>query len=139
MDNATEIMNEIKEYFFANKRGSANEDEIVKLCEDVKKALVLWGDVFSRANTKYESLDDDWVKNHCDETEKAVKQAMYQMKQMGFSITPKLYGLEDHLVYQMRTIPGGIAQLIEHWVEQYHQEATEMERLWCSVSHSVEA
>ena len=77
MDNATEIMNEIKEYFFANKRGSANEDEIVKLCEDVKKALVLWGDVFSRANTKYESLDDDWVKNHCDETEKAVKQAMY--------------------------------------------------------------
>ena len=35
------------------------------------------------------------------------------------------------------TLP--IAQLIEHWVEQFHQEATAMERLWCSAPHSVQA
>jgi len=97
-----------------------------------RKALVLWDDVFSKANTTYESLNDDWVKDHCDKTEESVKQAMFQMREMGFSITPKIHGLECHLVHQMRTVPGGIAMLIEHWVEQYHQIAAEMDRLWAN-------
>eukprot|EP00984_Skeletonema_dohrnii_P009920 scaffold3819_cov98-Skeletonema_dohrnii-CCMP3373.AAC.7 len=80
--------------------------------EDVRKALVCWDDVFSKANTTYESLSDDWVKEHCDKTEESVRQAMFQMREMGFSITPKIHGLECHLVHQMRTVPGGIAMLI---------------------------
>ena len=35
------------------------------------------------------------------------------------------------------TLP--IAQLVEHWVKQFHQEATAMERLWCNAPHSVQA
>jgi hypothetical protein len=79
------------------------------------------------------------VNKHCDETEKSVKLAMFQMWAMGFSITPKLHGLECHLVHQMRTVPGGIAMLIEHWVEQYHQRATEMERIWGGHSYDEQA
>jgi len=59
---------------------------------------------------------------------------------MGFSITPKLHGLECHLVHQMRTVPGGMAALIEHWwVEQYHQKAAEMERIWAAHSYEQQA
>ena len=95
--------------------------------------------IFSKANTKYESISDDWVKKHCDATEEAVKQAMFQMRKMCFSITPKMHGLECHLVHQMRTVPGGIAMLIEHWVEQYHQMAAAMERIWASQPYTKRA
>jgi hypothetical protein len=132
-------MDEIEAVFVENKRGSATEDDIIKLCTEVTRALVLWDDVFSRANTKYESISDDWVKEHCDATEKAVEQAMFQMRHMGFSITPKMHGLECHLVHQMRTVPGGIAMLIEHWVEQYHQTAAAMERIWASHPYTKQA
>jgi len=92
-----------------------------------------------QANTKYESTDADWVKEYCDEAAKSVKLAMFQMRLMGFSITPKLHGLECHLVHQMRTVPGGIAMLIEHWVEQYHQKAAEAEKLWAAHSYEIQA
>jgi len=29
--------------------------------------------------------------------------------------------MESHVVRQMRTTPGGIGMLMEHWIEQYHQ------------------
>ncbi len=44
------------------------------------------------------------------------------MRDMGFSITPKVHGMEDHVVKQMRAIRGGIRELIEYWIEQYHQK-----------------
>ena len=100
MQQSKAIMDEIKTVFVENKRGSATEDDIVKLCTEVRRALVCWDDVFSKANTKYESISDDWVKEHCDATEKAVQQAMFQMRHMGFSITPKMHGLECHLMHK---------------------------------------
>ncbi len=42
------------------------------------------------------------------------------MRDMGFSITPKVHGTEDHVVNQKRAIRGGIGELIEYWIEQYH-------------------
>ena len=39
----------------------------------------------------------------------------------------------------MRTVPGGIAGHIEHWVEQYHQTAAKMERIWASHSFNNQA
>jgi len=39
----------------------------------------------------------------------------------------------------MRTVPGGIAMLIEHWVEQYHQTAASMERIWESHPYTKQA
>lgn len=121
------------------KRENTTEEEIRKLCDEVTDALVLWDDVFSKANTKYESTAADWVKTHCDEMEESIKLAMHQMRSMGFSITPKMHGLECHIVHLMRTIPGGIRQMIEHWVEQYHQQAAEMERLWVGHPYKSQA
>jgi hypothetical protein len=139
MQKSQDIMDDFKNYMVEHKRGTAIVDEVRKLCVEVRKALVLLDDVFSKTNTKYESTNVDWVNKHCDETEKSVTLAMFQMRVMGFSITPKLHGLECHLVHQMRTVPGGIAMLIEHWVEQYHQRATEMERIWGGHSYDEQA
>lgn len=107
MQKSQEIMTEIQQLMIEHKRNHTTEEEIKTLCTEVRTALVLWDDVFSKANTKYESTTVDWVTKHCNETEKSIAQAMFQMRSMGFSITPKMHGLECHLVHLMRTTPGG--------------------------------
>lgn len=136
MQKSEQIMSEIKEFMITHKREHTTEDDIVHLCDEVRTALVLWDDVFSKANTRYETTNMVWVNKHCDDTETSIKQAMYEMRKMGFSITPKMHGLECHLVHLMRTIPGGIHHLIEHWLEQYHQKGAEMDKMW--VGHTYE-
>jgi hypothetical protein len=43
--------------------------------------------------------DDD-----CRKTKWHIKQAMKAIWELGLSITPKLHGMEDHVVDQMQTI-----------------------------------
>jgi hypothetical protein len=52
---------------------------------------------------------------------------------MGFSITPKMHGMEKHVVPQMQTIPGGTGKLMEHWIEQYHQIGHRFDMAYCRV------
>ena len=40
---------------------------------------------------------------------------------MDLSIPPKAHGMEDHAMIQMTRIRGGIEELNEYWIEQYHQ------------------
>ena len=47
------------------------------------------------------------------------------------SIIPKLHGIKAHLVRQMLFIDRGIARLIEHWVEQYHQVGRSYDLSYC--------
>ena len=46
---------------------------------------------------------------------------MAQHRKLNFSVTPKTHGMETHVVAQMRQFAGGLAKLIEHWVEHYHK------------------
>ena len=46
---------------------------------------------------------------------------MAHIRDMGVSITPKMHGMEKHVVKQMLATPGGIGRLVEHWIEHYHQ------------------
>jgi hypothetical protein len=43
------------------------------------------------------------------------------MRYMDLSIPLKAHGMEDHVMMQMTTIFGGIGEMIEYWIEQYHQ------------------
>jgi hypothetical protein len=52
---------------------------------------------------------------------------------MGFSVKPKLHGMESHVVVtQMRTIPGGV-----DWIEQYHQTSFRFDLAYCCVGSLV--
>ena len=57
----------------------------------------------------------------CTKAEEIISIAMKLIRGFGLSITPKIRGIESHVVSQMRTIPGGIARLMEYWMEHYHQ------------------
>ena len=78
-------------------------------------ALKLWYGSFSDIHTPYPSVE------HCQSTQNKIDKAMAHIRSMGFSIKPKMHGMETHVVTQMQTIPRGIGKLMEHWIEQYHQ------------------
>ena len=71
------------------------------------------------------------------DTQGRIDKAMEHIRSMGFSITPKMHGMESHVVRQMRTIPGGIGKLMEHWIEQYHQTGFRFDMAYCRVGSLV--
>ena len=102
--------------------------KIHKTCHDVGRALKLWDGAFSDIHVI------DPSDEHCNNTQKErIDMAMAQIRAMGFSITPKMHGMENHVVNQMRTIPGGIGRLMEHWIEQYHQIGHRFDMSYCRV------
>jgi len=64
--------------------------------------------------------------------------AMVHIRSMGFSRTPKLLGMESHVMTQMRNIPGGIRKLMDHLIEQYHQTSFRFDLAYCRVGSLME-
>jgi hypothetical protein len=86
--------------------------------------------------TAFDEADQDGAQ-HCMETQELIDKAMAHIRSMGFSVTPKLHGMESHVVTQMRTIPGGIGKLMEHWIKQYHQTGVRFDLAYCRVGSLV--
>ena len=99
-------------------RHTSHPDKVVivnKVCDDVGLAFKLWDGAFSAIHSPNSTVE------HCTVTQTRIDNAMAHIRGMGFSVTPKMHGMESHVVRQMRTTPGGIGMLMEHWIEQYHQ------------------
>ncbi len=84
-------------------------------CHDVGLALKLKDATLSGIHAPDISPD------HCNKTQETIDSAILQMRRMSISVTPKMHGMEKHIVMQMQSIPSGIGRLMEHWIEQYHQ------------------
>jgi hypothetical protein len=87
---------------------SNKEDIANKICDNVGLAFKLWDSAFSAIHSPYPTVEC------CFETQEQIDKAMAHIRSMGFSITPKMHGMETHVVTQMRTTPGGIEKLMEH-------------------------
>ncbi|KAL7548721.1 hypothetical protein ACHAWF_011993 [Thalassiosira exigua] len=126
MDNAAGIMAEIKTLFISKLTvdSRAGADKIEKFCSDMTRYFTLWDDAFSMMHT-VDPVEEDFVK-----TQATIDLAMECMRNLGMSITPKAHGAEAHVVNQMRTTPGGISMMIEHWVERYHQVGFKYDDQW---------
>ena len=89
------------------------------------------GGVFSAIHSPNPTVE------HCIETQERIDKAMARIRSMGFSVTPKMHGMESHVVRQMGTIPGGIGKLMEHWIEQYNQTGFRFDLAYCHVGSLV--
>ena len=97
-----------------------------KTCEVVGDSFRLWDLVFKAIH------EEDPTQEHCQRTQKLTESVMkHWRKYLKLSIIPKLHGIEAHLVRQMLFIDGGLARLIEHWVEQYHQVGRHYDLSYC--------
>lgn len=104
------------------RNAKKSDSEIRQVCKDIEVALTLWDKVFTMCQKHNPSPDD------CDKTQLLINMAMKAIRKLGLSITPKLHGMEDHVVNQMRNIKGGIAPLMEYWIEHYHQIGSKFDR-----------
>ena len=133
MHNAGEIMDVIEKYLVENKSKECKKTdlEIGKHCADMKLSLTLWDSAFSIIN------ETDPSAERCNEAQLRIDMAVAQFREMGMSITPKVHGMEDHVVDLMRHIPGGIAMVLEHWVEQHHQVGYNNDMTWRNLSNNM--
>jgi hypothetical protein len=116
-----------------NDERSVIVEKIIVMCEDVGLGMKIWDGVFSHVHKS----DPDEA--HCKATQDRIDTAMAHMRYMGVSITPKMHGMEKHVVNQMRTSPGGIGRLVEHWIEHYHQVGYRFDVAYDRVGSSVKS
>ena len=112
--------------------GRQSAESVKKLCRNVKTALHAWDSIFSRLHQK------NPTEEFCVELQSDIDAAMAQWRALGLSVTPKLHGLECHVVAQMRSF-GGIAEMLEYWVEQAHQTGNRKDVKWRSQPHKKQA
>jgi hypothetical protein len=102
-DQITKATEELES--FSRKRRSGEESvytereiligNVNKKCDDVGQGLLLWDGVFSHVHRSHPN------EAHCVETQDRIDAAMAHMRDMGLSITPKMHGMEKHVVNQM--------------------------------------
>lgn len=104
----------IRQYLI--EKAPAKSAMIHAKCDDVRNALIVWDNAFSKLRIV------DPTPSDCDMAQTLIDNAVAQLRKMEISITPKVHGMQKHAVHQMRTIPGGIAKLGEDFIEKYHQD-----------------
>ncbi len=107
-DDLFGVDGEIRLKLLEHVTNSGKAEKVHQTCDDICLALKLWDGAFSDIHTPNPSVE------HCQSTQNRIDQAMAHIRSMGFSITPKMHGMEKHVVTQMQTIPGGIGKLMEH-------------------------
>jgi hypothetical protein len=116
---------EIRAIMLQRARDAETEAKEITICDDVGLALKLWDGAFADIH----SIDTS--REHCDSTQERINKAMDQLRFMKIPITPKMHGMECHVVDQMRNILGGIGKLMEHWMEHYHQVGYRFDMAYC--------
>lgn len=118
MEYSADIMREIGDYLVESKSKKSlySDDEIRALCDSYAHMLTVWDGALAES----QAVDPD-ESNYIMAGE-FIKKGVSIIREMGIlSVTPKVHGMEDHVVGQMKDIEGGIGDLGEHWVELYHQ------------------
>jgi len=118
MEYSTEIMKEIGAYLVESKseKSRYSDDEILCLCDSYAHLLTVWDGALSES----QAVDSD--ESNYKMAGEFIKKGVSIIREMDLmSVTPKVHGMEDHVVNQMRKTEGGIGELGEHWVELYHQ------------------
>ena len=70
-------------------------DKVHKMCNDVGMGLKLWDRALAGIHV------NNYEKYHCRKTQDRIDKAMAHTQSMGISITPKMHGMEMHVVNQM--------------------------------------
>ena len=124
-----DFMADVKDFLIAelnpeDTENSFGENEIEELCGDCESYLGLWDAAFAIVHKQ------DPTEVDCKTAQVCIDKAMELHRKLNFNVTPKTHGMEKHVVDQMRKFAGGLAKLIEHWVEHYHQIGHRYDMKW---------
>ena len=60
---------------------------------------------------------------------------MLLWKELKLPVTPSAHLFEDHIVFQMENIVGGLADKSEDHIERAHQDGKRSERIYCGLTN----
>ena len=76
-------------------------------------------------------ITDDLISN----TKDHICKTMLMWRELKIPVTPSTHLFEDHIVYQMENIVGGLADKSEDHIERAHQDSKRSERKYCGLTN----
>ena len=77
------------------------------------------------------TITDDLI----TKTKDHICKTMILWRKLKILVTPSAHLFEDHIVYQMKNIDGGLADKSEDHIERAHQDGKRSERKYCGVAN----
>ena len=122
-DNVTHVFNEGGKILCDGKqRDSINSVAVLVKCEQFKAAFLLWDGAFSIAQ-KVNPDDADLALYR-----RFVNAAVESHREVGCNITHKVHLMLKHVEGQTRSLPRGLGDKMEDWVELMHQWGMRLRR-----------
>ena len=115
--NATYVFDEFAVILINHKRPNCklSDAAIKRIFEEHMMCLLLWDGAFSSAR-KVNPSDQD-----CHSYVSFVRAAVDCHVRIGCSVTHKVHLMLCHVLHQMITIPRGLGEKMEDWIELRHQ------------------
>ena len=117
MNHAAELFDTFAGILKDNRKEGClfDDSDIDDLCSQFRAVFLLWDGVFSYAR-KIDPTEDD-----CAQYNQFVSAAVQGHTNLGCSVTPKVHLMLKHTEHQMRTLPRGLGNKGEDFVEHGHQ------------------
>jgi len=127
MKKNEEIINSIRDIFIEMNKGTLSENAIDIYCNSHKQLLTEMDNAYRCMRTLI--VTDELI----TKTKKHICKTMLLWRQLKIPVTPTAHLFEDHIVYQMENIVGGLADKSEDHIERAHQDGKRSERKYCGV------
>ena len=127
MDKNEEIIKGIRDMFIEMNKGTVSNDNINIYCDKHKQFYTEMDNTYRYTRTlQITDILISKTKNHICKT-------MLLWRKLKLPVTPSALLFEDHIVYQMENIVGGLADKSEDHIERAPQDGKRSERIYCGL------
>ena len=129
MDKNEEIINKTRDIFIEMNKGTVSEENIHIYCNEHKQILTEMDNAYRSMRTL--KITDDLT----SKTKDHVYKTMLMSRELKIPVTPSTHLFEDHIVYRMENIVGGLADKSEDHIERSHQDGERSEKIYCGLTN----
>ena len=97
-------------------KGTVSENNINIYCKEHKQILTEMDNTYRYMRTL--TITDDLI----TKTKDHICKTILLWRKLKIPVTPSAHLFEDHIVYQMKNIDGGLADISEDFIERAHQD-----------------
>ena len=107
---------------------SMSDDDIENMCNKYARAFLLWDGAFSLARKLSPTAAD--IEQYRQYSTAAIR----YHQEIGCTITIKGHIMFQHVIQQLLSIPGGLGDKAEDWIERQHQEQTSLRKRFDAIA-----
>ena len=129
MNKYEEIINNVQDLFLEMNKGEVSVENINNYCDKHKQFFTEMDNVYHCMRT-LKVMDDLIFK-----TKDHICKTMLLWRELKLHIIPSTYLFEDHIVYQMEHIVGGLTDKNKDHIKRSHQDCKRSERMHCGLTN----